>query len=220
MFRIAACALAAMAVAATASHAADLSDAANTFRVTVPDGWVAEPPAIQVSLAVTSPRKPETGGNCTIVTGSDKTSKATSQAEFDDFLATQVNEPFWRTVASSINGVRSGTVEAGGKTRRGRMVFFAKLTTTIATSDGTLSLTQLMDVQGIPGRLYVVTCTALTKGFDREAADFEAIMTSFEPDASASPARRTMLEPGWSMASIAPAARASMMAGAARAVTR
>lgn len=216
MLRTTACVLATLAVAATIASAAELSDAANTFRLRAPDGWTAEPPSIQLSLAVTSPRKPATGGNCTIVTGSDE-SQSMSQAEFDDFLATQVNEGFWRTVAFSIAGVRSGTVEGGGKSRRGRMVYFAKLTSTVATSDGTLSLTQLMEVQGIPGRLYVVTCTALTTGFDRDAADFEAIMTSFEPvpSASAPPARRQALG-----VSVMPAASAALAAGTLRATAR
>lgn len=218
MLRIAACALATLA-AATIAVAADLTDAANTFHVKIPNGWNAEPPSIQLSLAVTSPRRPETGGNCTFVTGSDE-SKSMSQTEFDDFLATQVNEGFWRTVASSISGVREGTVDGGGKTRNGRMVFYAKITSKVVGRDGTFSLTQRMEVQGVPGRLYVVTCSALSGGYDREAADFDAILESFEPVLSGTPGRRQTLGPGNRMASIAPVVRSAMIASTVRVQTR
>jgi hypothetical protein len=101
------------------------------------------------------------------------------------------------------------------------MVFYAKITSTVVGRDGKLSLTQRMEVQGIPGRLYVVTCSALSKGYDREAADFDAILESFEPIPQGSPARRQTLGPSRSsMAGIAPVVRSAMIASAARVQAR
>lgn len=197
--------VATLAVAAATAFAADLSDTSNTFHLKAPDGWNVEPPSVQLALALTSPRKAETGGNCTIVTATDGTSKTTSQAEFDDFLATQINEGFWKAVIGGTGGLQSASVEGGAKQRRGRQVFYAKVTSTFATADGPLAVTQRMDVQGIPGRLFVVTCTARKSGFDREAADFETILESLEPQPFV-PARKQSLGPTPKITSVVGAA--------------
>jgi hypothetical protein len=183
MFRIVACAMAALALTATAATAAEYTDANNTFRLKMPDDWTTERPPIEtVAVVIVSPRRVETGGNCNVVLAPVEATKSMSQAEIEADLSGQFNEEYWKAEFRGAGGFKSTTIEKHGeRMQHGRKVFFVKATSEFVAGDITLFITQLVDYHAIPGRVYAVSCTVRQTGFEREVADFEMIMTSFEP---------------------------------------
>jgi len=183
MLRTAIYVFAALTLVAASALAAEITDVNNTFRFTVPEGWTQEPPPMPaLTVVVVSPRRPETGGNCNVVAGQDEATKSMSQSEVEAQAAAQINEEFWKGGISAVRGVKSTTIEKwGDKTQRGRKVFYMKATTDFAIGDVAFIVTQVIDLHPLPGRTYVVTCTARAEGFAREESDFESIMASFEP---------------------------------------
>lgn len=184
MLRLMGCAIAAMVFVITSStQAGEFSDRNNTFRLTAPDGWATEPPSIPtLSLAIASPRKPETGGNCNVVVAPVDATRSISQTEAEAQFFAQLKESDWKTAVAAIRGHKSSTIETWEeRTHRGRKALHIKSTSTFGIDGDELTITQVQDFHPIPGRLYAVTCTALAAGFEQEANDFAAIMASFEP---------------------------------------
>lgn len=172
-----------LALAATIVFAAEFSDKDNTFRISAPNGWTAEKdPTEEVAVSIDSPRIEDTGGNCGVLATAENSSKMLSQDDVDQILAKEINEKFWQDIIAPGDGVVSSKLEQSGeKSRKGRRVFYAKATTNAVVDNISISLTQLMELQAVPGRIFVVSCSALTEGFAQESADFEAILSSFEP---------------------------------------
>lgn len=182
MLRTTICAVAAMALAVTAT-AGEYADVNGTFRVTVPDDWTTHTaPVAGIALVTASPRLKETGGNCNFAVLEIEQTKSMTQAQVESEFATTFTEEAWKAEISQIKGLKSTTVEdLGNKTQRGRKVFFVTATSEFVIGATTLAVKQLQDFHPIPGRVYVVTCTALSAGYEQEAANFAGIMTSFEP---------------------------------------
>lgn len=183
MFRTTACAIAALALTGTAAMGGEYTDANSTFRFTKPDSWTTEtPPIDRVAVVVVSPRRVETGGNCNIVVVPVEETKSKTQAEIEAELSGQFNEEAWTAGLKSVKGFKSTKIETlGDRTQHGRKVFYVKATSEFVVGNATIAVTQLQDFHAIPGRVYVVTCTARATAFETEATDFEMIMTSFEP---------------------------------------
>lgn len=183
MFRFTTSAVAAFILVATTAAAGDFTDPNNTFRLTTPDGWTTETPPIQtVAVVVISPRRAETGGNCNVVTAADESTKKLSQSEVEALFAGRINGEFWKSSLAMAPGFKSTTIEKwGDKTQRGRKLFYMRSTSDIAVGDRALTVTQLADFHVVPGRFYIVTCTAIAQAIAREETDFAAILASFEP---------------------------------------
>jgi hypothetical protein len=182
MFRFTTCAAAAFVLAATAL-AGEVTDPSNTFRMTTPDGWTSDtPPTPAVAVVVISPRRNETGGNCNVVSAADESTKKLSQAEVEAMFDGKINGDFWKASLGMARGIKSTTIEKwGDKTQRGRKVFYMRSTSDFVVGDRALTVTQLADFHVVPGRIYIVTCTAAAQSIAREETDFAAIMESFEP---------------------------------------
>ncbi|MEQ1864145.1 MAG: hypothetical protein ABL996_05775 [Micropepsaceae bacterium] len=181
MLRTFACAAVALSLAASA-FAGELNDPNNRFRITVPDGWTTEPkPDIDiVALIVGSPRKAETRGNCNVVIAPNQLTGLT-QEQIDQQLSAVVSADFWKATLAKVKEIKSTTIDDWGiREQRGRKVYYVKATSE-ASAIASLFVTQLMDLYTMPGQSFAVTCTARKEFFEREAADFAAIMASFEP---------------------------------------
>lgn len=183
MFRFTTCAVAAFMVMAATAAARDIVDPNNTFRLSTPDGWTSEtPPTPMVAVVVVSPRRPETAGNCNVISAPDETTKKLSQAEAEAMFDGKINGEFWKASLAAAPGFKSVTIDKwGDKTQRGRKVFYMRSTSDVAIGDRALTVTQLADFHVVPGRIYLVTCTALAQAVAREDADFASIMESLEP---------------------------------------
>lgn len=183
MLRITACAIAVFTLTGTAALAGEFTDANNTFRLTKPDSWTTETPPIDgLAVVIVSPRRVETGANCNVVVVPVEATKSMTQTEIEAEISGQFTEEAWMSGIKSVKGFKSTKVEKlGERAQHGRKVFFVKATSEFSIGSETIAVTQLQDFHAIPGRAYVVTCTARATGFEIEASDFEMIMTSFEP---------------------------------------
>lgn len=170
-------------LAQTPALAREIADADNAFRVTVPDNWSQIPsPSSAVALVVASPRVAETGGNCNVALTLDATSRGKTQAEVDAEASTQINDQFWLAVLGSTRLFKSTTIDSSGdRMQRGRKVFTVKATSELASAPA--KITQLLNMHPMPGQVFVTSCTARTEKFALEEADFDAILSSFDPSA-------------------------------------
>lgn len=161
----------------------EISDTEKGYRFTLPDNWESQKnPIVGIAISVRSPDRKETGGNCNVVAVEDEATKELTQSELDARLSTEITEEFWKAMLANVKGLKSTKIDkSGNRDQRGRKVFFLKATSEYAAGEKSLVATQLIDVHAVPGRGYMVTCTALAEQFDREASNFDAIMTSFEP---------------------------------------
>jgi len=182
MLRSIACLLTLFVLGPTA-FGADISDAKNDFRVTIPEGWTSETQTDStLALVVSSPRKAETGGNCNVVAEAIDGTRALSQSEVEKLFLADFKEDDWKAAIGNMKGLKSTTIEKWGeRAQRGRKVLFIKATLLVDFDGVEFTLAQLQDFHVIPGRVYAVTCAVLAAGYDREASDFEAIMASFVP---------------------------------------
>lgn len=172
----------AIAALSTSAAADEYSDTAKTYRFDMPDGWqtTLEP---EVNLMILSPRNEQTGGNCNLIINDSEETKALTQAELDAVGAVTFTEPFWRSALEGA-GLRNIKVEkVGARKQKSRNVFFVRQTSDVTVNNADITITQLQDVHLIPGRAFVLTCTALAAEVAQEEANFATIMTSFEPTA-------------------------------------
>jgi hypothetical protein len=217
VFAVVAVALAVPAVAR------EFSDTDRRFRLVAPDGWTTEGPAPQpIALVIASPRKPETRGNCNVaVNPSGMSGKSQAQVN-DEADAALNNEAFWKATLASVAFFKSSTIEKwGAREHEGRKIFFVKATSQAEASGQAFTITQVMDLHPTPDTLFGVTCTSLAAGFDREAADFDAIMTSFEPSPGLTVAFRAMpFNPLAARNSAARAGHVTAVTGALRVIGR
>jgi hypothetical protein len=176
-------AIAILTLTATAVTAGEYTDVNSTFRLTKPDDWAAAAPPIDgIAVVITSPRRADTGGNCNVAVVPVEATKSMTQAEIEASMSAEFTQEGWKEGIKTVRGFKSTNVEKfGDRMQRGRKVFFVKATSDFVIGTEALSVTQLQDFHPIPGRLYVVTCTARAAGFETEAAHFDMIMTSFEP---------------------------------------
>jgi hypothetical protein len=183
MLRALACALAMLALMETAAVAEEVSDANNTFRLTIPDGWTKVPPPFAgVALIVASPRIEETGGSCNVIIAEVEETRSMTQAEAEALAIAAFTEEAWKAEIASIRFVKSVTIEQSGvKEHRGRKAFFVRAIVDFDLNGTVVSFKNLQDFHVIPGRMYAVTCASLAAAYDQEAADLETIMASFEP---------------------------------------
>lgn len=172
-----------IALLITPAVSGEISDTESGYRFTVPDGWISQKrPVPGISIIIGSPQRAETGGNCNVLVVEDEATKSMTQADVEKGLAAEVNEQFWRTSLSSAEGLKSMKIDKwGDKAQRGRKVFYLEATNEFVRSGATITVKQLLDMHVIPGRGYLMTCTALASAYDKEAKNFETIMASFEP---------------------------------------
>ena len=174
------------AVLSTAT-AGEFTDAERRFRLSAPDGWVTErSPGEPIALVISSPRKPETRGNCNVFAGKNELA-GKSQAEVDQMSSELVNnEAFWKGALGSVPIFKSTKIDKFGvRDADGRKVFFVKATSRAESNGVSLNVTQLQDMHPTPGMTYAITCTVMAEKFDREEEDFTAILESFAPSAGA-----------------------------------
>jgi hypothetical protein len=174
--------IAALAFVCTWSHAADVTDPESTFRITIPDDWTVERPAVPtLKVFLVSPRAAETGGNCNVVLVPDEATRGMSQNEVETMLSNEINEAWWRSAIMGARGIKSTTIEDwGSKQHRGRKAFYVRSTSVYERSGALVTLTQVLDLHVIPGRNYAVTCSARADMFAQERTGFSVIMASFE----------------------------------------
>jgi hypothetical protein len=211
------------AALAAPAVAREFSDAGGRFRLVAPDGWTSEGQAPQpIALVIASPRKAETRGNCNIaVNPSGMSGKSQAQVN-DEADAALNNEAFWKATLASVTFFKSSKIEKwGAREHEGRKIFFAKATSQAEASGQSFTITQVIDLHPTPDTLYGVTCTALAAGFEREAADFEAIMSSFAPSPGLTVAFRALpFNPSAARNSAARAGHVTAVTGALRVVGR
>jgi hypothetical protein len=182
MVRVIICMFAALLLAGLPAQAGDFTDKNNTFRLTVPEGWTVQTPPPQLAVVVTSPRVADTGGNCNALTGAEEGTRTMSQAEVEADVGKHITPEFWKTSIMANKMFKSTTVEASGdKVQRGRKVFFVKTRSDVELNGVAFKVVQLANLHVIPGRFYLSTCTVEAVALDQESADFETVLTSFEP---------------------------------------
>jgi hypothetical protein len=174
----------AVALSATSAAAEDYSDAANNFRLTVPDGWTSEKPADPyIKLMMLSPRAQETHGQCSVITTLMPETKGLSQADIDAAADKEIDESFWLKGLKVAKEVIDASIEShGARMVNGHKAFFvlAKVTGNVAHAGPATAKMQQM-LEAIPGQLFVVTCAAWEASYAKEEADFDIVLNSFAP---------------------------------------
>src|SRR5258706_2604817 len=117
-------------VAVPAAAAETVRDTEHNFRVTVPAGWEStKNPSDDIRIAMGSPNRKETGGNCNVVTAAHPQSKAMSPAQIESELDTQLNEAAWASLFKAIIFFDSVVVEkSGSEQMNGRKAYYAVVT--------------------------------------------------------------------------------------------
>lgn len=184
MLRLTSVVMVAAALLTGAATAADYSDAANNFRIAVPDGWTQGTAQNElVKFQIVSPRIETTRGNCTVITILMPETRGASQADLDAVGEKTFDEKFFRDGMKSAQYVTEATVvSTGSKSVNGRRAFMVvgDLTADVPGQGVLKARTQQM-IELIPGQIFIVTCTASDTGYAQEESDFEIMLNSFAP---------------------------------------
>jgi hypothetical protein len=173
-------------LAAGAANGADYSDAANNFRITIPENWTQTTPvSAVVNLKILSPRVEETHGVCTVIAKQVPQTRAVSQADIDADGEKTVDENFWLSHMRKAKEVKEVTAETHGvKMINGHKAYFVivHLTGEVEGVGEVKAKTQQM-IEAIPGQLFIVTCAAADAepGYAQEESDFNIVFNSFAP---------------------------------------
>lgn len=187
-------AIAAGALALTAPLAAaeSYTDAESNFRITIPDGWQNDHDTDEsIRLSLLSPRFKETRGLCGVLTMAQPETRGKSQAELDADGDRSFGEEFWIKAMQGADTVKAVAIDGRGvRMVNGHKAYFMVATIDPkASADGPKIKTQQM-IEVIPGQFFLIMCMSKADSFDKEEADFTALMNSFAPISDAPVAMR------------------------------
>lgn len=151
------------------------------FEVTIPDGWEHQPiNGEMLQLGMTSPRVATTRGICMILKLEVSETLHMTQKEINESGAKDINDDFWRTMASEA-GSKNVTVQARSEMREDRRVYLATLRYSSTVDGEEFAFHSEMLLHAIPGRLLASNCLADQAQIAAEATDFKIVSDSFNP---------------------------------------